>query len=229
MQLRGNWNYPTTVRFGAGRIAELPEAVRSAGIARPLLVTDPRLAAMPMALSALDALRAAGLSCAVFSRGAPEPGRRQCRGRRQGPARGPARRRHRLRRRLGARRRQGRRLHGRADAADVGFRGRRRLVDARRPGRHRADRRRADDRRHRLGGRPRRRRHRRGDPHEEDHLPPADDAEGDDLRSGAHRRHAAGDHRRHRHGRFRPLPRGLLRARPTTRSPTASRSRACGS
>ena len=27
MQLRGNWNYPTAIRFGAGRIAELPEVV----------------------------------------------------------------------------------------------------------------------------------------------------------------------------------------------------------
>ena len=26
--LRGNWNYPTAVRFGPGRIAELPEAFR---------------------------------------------------------------------------------------------------------------------------------------------------------------------------------------------------------
>ena len=37
---RANWNYPTAIRFGAGRIAELPEACRAAGIARPLLVTD---------------------------------------------------------------------------------------------------------------------------------------------------------------------------------------------
>ncbi|MFL5222369.1 MAG: iron-containing alcohol dehydrogenase [Microvirga sp.] len=73
MQLRGNWNYPTAIRFGAGRIAELPEAVRSAGIARPLLVTDPRLAGMAMTMSALDLLRAAGLSCAVFSEVRPNP------------------------------------------------------------------------------------------------------------------------------------------------------------
>src|SRR5215212_1194642 len=73
MQLRGNWDYPTAIRFGAGRIAELPEAVRSAGIARPLLVTDPRLAGMAMTMSALDLLRAAGLSCAVFSEVRPNP------------------------------------------------------------------------------------------------------------------------------------------------------------
>jgi hypothetical protein len=33
MELRGNWNYPTTVRFGAGRISELGEAVKAAGCA----------------------------------------------------------------------------------------------------------------------------------------------------------------------------------------------------
>ena len=38
--LSGNWNYPTAIRFGAGRIAELAEACRAAGIKRPLLVTD---------------------------------------------------------------------------------------------------------------------------------------------------------------------------------------------
>ncbi len=43
--LKGNWSYPTSIRFGAGRIAELPEACRSIGLKRPLLVTDPFLAA----------------------------------------------------------------------------------------------------------------------------------------------------------------------------------------
>ena len=42
--LRGDWSYPTRVRFGPGRIAELPEACRALGIARPLLITDPGLA-----------------------------------------------------------------------------------------------------------------------------------------------------------------------------------------
>ena len=41
MELRGNWNYPTTVRFGAGRVSELGAAVKAAGISNPLFVTDP--------------------------------------------------------------------------------------------------------------------------------------------------------------------------------------------
>ncbi len=65
--LRGNWNYPTAIRFGAGRIAELPDACRTLDMKRPLLVTDPVLAAMPMVASAVAACRSAGLACEVFS------------------------------------------------------------------------------------------------------------------------------------------------------------------
>ena len=42
--LIGNWNYPTSIRFGAGRIRELPDACKAVGLKRPLLVTDPGLA-----------------------------------------------------------------------------------------------------------------------------------------------------------------------------------------
>jgi alcohol dehydrogenase class IV len=57
-----NWNYPTAIRFGAGRIAELPDACSALGIARPLLVTDPGLAKMPIAIDA-----AASVSAPIFS------------------------------------------------------------------------------------------------------------------------------------------------------------------
>jgi len=62
-----NWNYPTSVRFGPGRIAELPAVCRELGIRRPLLVTDPGLRKLPMIEQVLGALRAAGLGDAVFS------------------------------------------------------------------------------------------------------------------------------------------------------------------
>jgi hypothetical protein len=39
--ISGNWNYPTKVKFGAGRIAELPTPVGELGMKRPLIVTDP--------------------------------------------------------------------------------------------------------------------------------------------------------------------------------------------
>ena len=61
-----NWNYPTAIRFGAGRIAELPEACRSLGIERPLLVTDPALAEMAMVKQACAAV-GAGLFSAIHA------------------------------------------------------------------------------------------------------------------------------------------------------------------
>ncbi|MDJ0811082.1 MAG: iron-containing alcohol dehydrogenase [Desulfobacterales bacterium] len=67
MELNGNWNYPTAIRFGAGRIRELPDACRELGVARPLLVTDPGLAALPMIAAAVARCRDAGLGCEVFS------------------------------------------------------------------------------------------------------------------------------------------------------------------
>ena len=50
---RMNWNYPTAIRVGPGRLAELPEACRELGMHAPLLVTDPGLAGLPMVEQAL--------------------------------------------------------------------------------------------------------------------------------------------------------------------------------
>ena len=67
MSLTANWSYPTAIRFGAGRIKELPEACAAAGIKKPLLVTDRGLAGLPITAKALDLLEAAGLGRAMFS------------------------------------------------------------------------------------------------------------------------------------------------------------------
>lgn len=73
MNLRGNWNYPTSIRFGAGRISELADTVKAAGITRPLLVTDPFLATQTMVAEAKARLDAAGMPCAIFSDVKPNP------------------------------------------------------------------------------------------------------------------------------------------------------------
>ena len=65
LNLRGNWNYPTTIWAGPGRIAELAKACASAGIRRPLIVTDEGLIGAPMIKSALADLKDAGLFGAV--------------------------------------------------------------------------------------------------------------------------------------------------------------------
>ncbi len=65
LNLRGNWNYPTTIWAGPGRIAELAKACASAGIKRPLIVTDEGLIGAPMTKSALAGLKDAALFGAV--------------------------------------------------------------------------------------------------------------------------------------------------------------------
>ena len=61
-----NWNYPTAVKVGAGRVRELPQWCESLGMRRPLLITDPGLAALPLIGSVLDHCRSAGLECGLF-------------------------------------------------------------------------------------------------------------------------------------------------------------------
>jgi len=70
---KANWNYPTAVRFGAGRIAELPDALKVAGIKKPLLVTDAGLAALPVTQSTLALLKAAGIEAGLFADVKPNP------------------------------------------------------------------------------------------------------------------------------------------------------------
>ena len=68
-----NWSYPTALRFGAGRIRELAAAAESLGMKRPLIVTDPGLARLPMIGEALDLLKAGGLEPGLFSEIKPNP------------------------------------------------------------------------------------------------------------------------------------------------------------
>ena len=229
IDLRGNWNYPTTVRFGAGRISELAEAVKAAGMRNPLFVTDPVVAKMPMTAGRHEDARRRRHAGEALLRRAAQSGRGERRRRRRGLQGGRPRRRRGVRRRLGARCRQADRLHARPDALrcsifeDVGDWWTRADAGVIAPvvavpttagtgsevGRAA-------------------RRHQREDAHQEDHLPSADAAEGDDLRSGTHRRHAADHHRRHRHGRVQPRASKPIACRAITRWPMASRSRACG-
>lgn len=69
----GNWNYPTSVKFGAGRIKELAQHCQALGINAPLIVTDGGLVNLPMIRDALASLRAAGLNAGVFSDVRPNP------------------------------------------------------------------------------------------------------------------------------------------------------------
>ncbi len=66
MSVAANWSFPTSIRFGAGRIAELAEACKAAGIERPLLVTDAGLKDLPITRDALNHLLENGLGASLF-------------------------------------------------------------------------------------------------------------------------------------------------------------------
>ncbi|SEQ54961.1 alcohol dehydrogenase [Devosia sp. YR412] len=70
---KANWNYPTAIKFGPGRIAELPEALKAAGISRPLLVTDSGLAGLPVTQNTLKLLKDAGIPVGLFADVKPNP------------------------------------------------------------------------------------------------------------------------------------------------------------
>ena len=67
------WNYPTTVVYGAGSLAKVARACDQAGIQRPLVVTDPGLAALPVTARLVEALRAAGRPAGLFTEVRPNP------------------------------------------------------------------------------------------------------------------------------------------------------------
>lgn len=61
-----DWNYPTSIRVGLGRAGELADACRSAGIQRPLLITDKFLGATAMVDRAVQGCREALGTCGLF-------------------------------------------------------------------------------------------------------------------------------------------------------------------
>jgi len=64
--LSANWNYPTNIKAGAGRVKELPGLCREMGMQSPLLITDPGLAELPMIDQAVHDLKTAGLSPGLY-------------------------------------------------------------------------------------------------------------------------------------------------------------------
>jgi len=70
---RADWSYPTAIRFGAGRIRELPSACADLGMRRPLVVTDRGLAQHAMIGEILENCRGAGLDAGLFCDLRPNP------------------------------------------------------------------------------------------------------------------------------------------------------------
>ncbi len=68
-----DWSFPTTIRFGAGRTGEVADACSTAGITRPLVVTDPGIVELRAFATVTAALDSAHLDHTVFSDLRPNP------------------------------------------------------------------------------------------------------------------------------------------------------------
>ncbi len=71
--MRANWTFPTAIRFGAGTITELAAACASAGIIKPLFVTDRGLAKNEITSHAMAILETAGIEAGMFAEVDPNP------------------------------------------------------------------------------------------------------------------------------------------------------------
>lgn len=61
------YNFPTTIRFGAGAIKELPAYLQKNGLKRPMIVTDPTIASLPFFKAIVNDLQAHHISVEVFN------------------------------------------------------------------------------------------------------------------------------------------------------------------
>lgn len=61
------YNFPTTIRFGAGSVKELGDYLKSNNLQRPLIVTDPVVAQLDFFKEIISDLQSKGISTEVFS------------------------------------------------------------------------------------------------------------------------------------------------------------------
>src|SRR6476659_6785260 len=61
------YNFPTTIRFGAGSSKELPDYLKKNNLQKPLVVTDPVVANLPFFKQIISDLKQKGISVEVFS------------------------------------------------------------------------------------------------------------------------------------------------------------------
>lgn len=61
------FNFPTTIRFGAGAVNELPDYLKKNNLSHPLIVTDPTVAGLDFFKKIVSDLKAKGFAVDVFS------------------------------------------------------------------------------------------------------------------------------------------------------------------
>ncbi len=68
-----NWNYPTAVWFGHGRVADIVAACTQMNIKHPLIVTDEALVQLPIMEDLLAPLKEKGIPYSLYSEVQPNP------------------------------------------------------------------------------------------------------------------------------------------------------------
>jgi len=71
--LNANWNYPTPICFGIGRVADLYDSCKKLNITKPLLVTDSGLVKLNIVTDLIASNKVKGLEIHVFSDVKPNP------------------------------------------------------------------------------------------------------------------------------------------------------------
>ena len=71
--VHATWSYPTSIRSGVGRVAEIGEACGDAGMTNPLIVTDPGLVDLAPIAALRTALTEASIESGLFADLRPNP------------------------------------------------------------------------------------------------------------------------------------------------------------
>ncbi len=71
--LKGSWNYPTSINFATGSIASVYESCRQLKIFKPLLVTDSGLIKLNIVIDLIKSIKVKGLDVQVYSNVKPNP------------------------------------------------------------------------------------------------------------------------------------------------------------
>ena len=68
-----DWSFPVPIKYGAGRIKELPQLCLDQGMTKPFLVTDKGSADLPFISAIMADLKAAGMAASLYSDISPNP------------------------------------------------------------------------------------------------------------------------------------------------------------
>ncbi len=71
--LQANWNFPTSIHFGVGKISQLADICKTLKVNNPLLVTDTGLVQQTFVKDIVQANEQAGIKTAIFSSVKPNP------------------------------------------------------------------------------------------------------------------------------------------------------------